>query len=78
MAVILGVPLKKTYEVDLVKPLKNLIASFYNTADNPEDYSEPLNELNKLRNNATWKTLDKHESSLEVIYRQVSSKFIIF
>uniref|UniRef100_T1JEE2 BRO1 domain-containing protein n=1 Tax=Strigamia maritima TaxID=126957 RepID=T1JEE2_STRMM len=69
MAGFIAVPLKKTSEVELVKPLKNLIASTYSTADNPEDYSEALNELNKLRMNATWRTLDKHESSLDIMYR---------
>lgn len=69
MATFLAVPLKKTYEIDLVKPLKHVISSSYNSADNPVDYSESLNELSKLRTTATWKTLDKHESALEVIYR---------
>ena len=33
MTELLSVPLKKTSEVDLVKPLKTLISSTYSTAD---------------------------------------------
>lgn len=68
MADILAVPLKKPSEVDVVKPLVNLIASTYSTADKPEDYGEQINEFSKLRNNAIWKAFEKYESSLEVIY----------
>lgn len=69
MADLLAVPLKKPSEVDLIKPLTNLIQSTYSTADKPEDYSEGINELNKLRNNAIWRAFEKYESSLEIIYR---------
>lgn len=65
----LSIPLKKASELDLVKPLKNFISVYYSTADEPVDCSEALSELNRLRVNATWRTLDKHESSLEVMYR---------
>lgn len=69
MSDLLSVPLKKPSEVDLAKPLKNLIQSRYSTADKPEDYSEAINEFSKLRNNAIWKAFEKYESSLEVVYR---------
>lgn len=69
MAVYLAVPLKKTSEVDLVKPLANVISTYYSTADEQSNYNEALTELNKLRMNATWRTLDKHESSLDIMYR---------
>jgi programmed cell death 6-interacting protein len=69
MAEVLAVPLKKPSDIDLVKPLKNLISSSYNTADKPEDYVEAINELNKLRNNAVWRVYEKYESSLEMVYR---------
>lgn len=62
-------PLKKPTDVDLIKPLKNLIDSNYSTADKPEDYTEQINELSKLRNAAVWRAFEKYESSLEVIYR---------
>lgn len=68
MAELISVPLKKPSEVDIVKPLKNLIQSRYSTADKPEDCSEAINEFSKLRNNAIWKAFEKYESSLEIIY----------
>ncbi|GLG92649.1 Programmed cell death 6-interacting protein [Gryllus bimaculatus] len=68
MADLLAVPLKKPSDVDVVKPLKNLIASTYSTADKPEDYSEQINDFFKLRTNAIWRAFEKYESSLEVIY----------
>jgi len=71
MADLISVPLKKPSEIDIVKPLKNLIAASYSTADKPEDYSEAINEFSKLRNNAVWRAFEKYESSLEVIYRFV-------
>lgn len=70
MAELLAVPLKKpSPDVEIVKPLVNLIASTYSTADKPEDYSEQINEFAKLRSNALLKVFEKYESSLEVIYR---------
>ncbi|KAF6206279.1 hypothetical protein GE061_017508 [Apolygus lucorum] len=69
MAELLSVPLKKPSEVDIVKPLQNLIASTYSTADKPEDYSEQILELSKLRTNAIWKAYEKNESSLDLIHR---------
>ncbi|GLV31978.1 ALG-2 interacting protein X [Carabus blaptoides fortunei] len=68
MAELIAIPLKKPSEVDIVKPLKNLIQSTYSTADKPEDYSDAINELSKLRNNAIWRAFEKYESSLELIY----------
>ncbi|XP_059054512.1 programmed cell death 6-interacting protein [Achroia grisella] len=66
MAELLFVPFKKSSDVDIVKPLKNLIQSTYNTGESNEDYSEALNELSRLRTNAIWKVFEK--SSLDVIY----------
>ncbi|KAI4457578.1 pcd6 interacting protein-related [Holotrichia oblita] len=68
MAELISIPLKKPSEVDLVKPLKHIIQSRYSTADKPEDYSDAINELAKLRTNGIWKAFEKYESSLEVIY----------
>ncbi|KAK3913615.1 Programmed cell death 6-interacting protein [Frankliniella fusca] len=68
MADFIAAPLKKPTEVDIVKPLKNLISASYSTADKPEDYSDAINELSKIRNNAVWRVFEKYESSLEVIY----------
>ena len=62
------VPLKRTVEVDFVKPLRSFIADTYTTC-NPDDYNQALTEFNKLRNNTIAKSVDKHESALEVLYR---------
>lgn len=69
MASFIALPLKKTSEIDLVKPLKSVFSSFCVAADEPVNYDESLNELNKLRMNSTWRTLDKHENSLDVMTR---------
>lgn len=69
MAEVVALPLKKPSDVDVVKPLVNLITSTFSTADNPEDYSSQIQEFSKLRNHAIWKAFEKYESSLEVIYR---------
>lgn len=71
MAELLSIPLKKPSEVEVTKPLKNIIQSRYSTADKPEDYSDAINEFAKLRHNGIWKAFEKYESSLEVIYRYV-------
>ncbi|BFZ06266.1 hypothetical protein BsWGS_09305 [Bradybaena similaris] len=68
MASLLAVPLKKTYELDFTKPLKTFIQNTFTQA-NPEDYNPALNELNKLRAAVITKSVDKHESALEVLYR---------
>ncbi|XP_041968836.1 programmed cell death 6-interacting protein isoform X2 [Aricia agestis] len=64
MADLLSVPYKKSSDVDISKPLLNLIQSTY--ADSSDDYSDAVNELHKLRTQAIWKLFEK--SSLEVIY----------
>lgn len=69
MADLLAVPLKKPSDIDVIKPLKNLIASVYSSSDKPVDYTEEINEFSKLRNTALWKAFEKYESSLEIIYR---------
>uniref|UniRef100_A0A2A4JVF1 BRO1 domain-containing protein n=1 Tax=Heliothis virescens TaxID=7102 RepID=A0A2A4JVF1_HELVI len=65
-AELLFVPFKKSSDVDIVKPLRNLINSTYNTGDHHEDYTEALNELSRLRANAIWKVFEK--TSLDIIY----------
>lgn len=68
MASYLAVPLKRTNEVDLVKPLRRFIENTYSSAQ-PDDYNNALSEFNKLRNSMMTKSVDKHESALEVLYR---------
>jgi programmed cell death 6-interacting protein len=72
MATFLAVPLKQTQEVELVKPLRSFIQNTFSQAD-PDDYNNALNEFSKLRNLMIAKSVDKHESALEVLYR-----FVIF
>lgn len=69
MTDLLSAPLKKSTDVDLVKPLKNIIAGIYSTADKPEDYSAAINETNKLRTQALSKTIDKSQPALDLLYR---------
>jgi programmed cell death 6-interacting protein len=67
MAELLSVPLKKSSDVDIIKPLKNLIQSTFNSGNDSEDYSDAINELSRMRTNAIWKVFEK--TSLDVIYR---------
>ena len=61
------VPVKKGYDVDLVKPLNKLIASYYSNCDNQIDLSQAIEELNRLRSSCVSKAIDyKHESALEL------------
>ena len=61
------VPVKKGYDVDLVKPLNKLIATYYSSSDNQVDVSQSIEELNRLRASCISKTIDyKHESALEL------------
>lgn len=68
MSEFISIPPKKPTDVDLVKPLKNIISSHYNTSDNPDSYNNAIEEFNKLRSQAIWKVYEKYESSLEVTY----------
>ena len=70
MAELIAVPLKKPTEVDFLKPMQNLIKMSYSTGTKAvKDYTDVIQELNKLRTNALWKAFEKYESSLEFIYR---------
>ena len=72
MATYLSVPCKKTWEVDLVKPLKTFISSTYGDSNEAEN-TKAIQDFNKLRSSVISKVADKHESSLEVLYRYVHS-----
>ncbi|XP_061903280.1 programmed cell death 6-interacting protein isoform X1 [Entelurus aequoreus] len=69
MATFISVPLKKSTEVDLVKPLAKYVTSSYPAGDEQADHIRAVEELNKLRRNALGRPLDKHESSLEILLR---------
>ncbi|CAH1241324.1 PDCD6IP [Branchiostoma lanceolatum] len=66
----LAVPLKKSSEVDLVKPLEKFIKNTYSgPGGTQDDFVPQLKELDKLRDSAACKTLDRHDSSLELIQK---------
>lgn len=65
---LLTIPLKKTNEVDLVKPLKNLIQSPNIKQSDSSQNIEKINSLNKQRNHAVFKVFEKNDAALEAIY----------
>lgn len=65
---LLTVPLKKTNEVDLVKPLKNLIQGSNVKQSDSSQNIEKINSLNKQRNHAVFKVFEKNDAALEAIY----------
>ncbi|XP_069551798.1 programmed cell death 6-interacting protein isoform X4 [Brachyistius frenatus] len=69
MATFISVPLKKSSEVDLVKPLSKFVTASYAGSEEQGEYIRAVEELNKLRKNALGRPLDKHESSLEIVLR---------
>ncbi|XP_029370553.1 programmed cell death 6-interacting protein isoform X7 [Echeneis naucrates] len=69
MATFISVPLKKSSEVDLVKPLSKFVTSSFPAGEEQGEYVRAVEELNKLRKNALGRPLDKHESSLEILLR---------
>lgn len=68
---LLTVPLKKTNEVDLVKPLKNLIQGSNIKQSDSLQNLEKINSLNKQRNHAVFKVFEKNDAALEAIYAWV-------
>ncbi|XP_041811804.1 programmed cell death 6-interacting protein isoform X2 [Chelmon rostratus] len=69
MATFISAPLKKSSDVDLVKPLSKFVTATYPAGEEQGEYIRAVEELNKLRRNALMRTLDKHESSLEILLR---------
>nr|XP_020462568.1 programmed cell death 6-interacting protein isoform X2 [Monopterus albus] len=69
MAAFISVPLKKSSEVDLVKPLSKFVTATYTAGEEQGEYVRAVEELNKLRRNAVGRPLDKHDSSLEILLR---------
>ena len=70
MEYLLLIPLKKGYEIDLVKYLKVAISAQYGNVD--DKIKENLETLNRQRNHATSKTLDtRQEHSLELLQKYV-------
>ncbi|XP_048881865.1 programmed cell death 6-interacting protein-like [Brienomyrus brachyistius] len=69
MAAFISVPLKKSSEVDLVKPLSKYIAHTYAPGEERTQHLRAVEELDGLRISAVCRQLDKREGSLEVLYR---------
>ena len=66
MSSFIFIPAKKGYELDILKPLNDLIASYYSSSDQSVDLSGAIEQLSRLRNACVSKTIDlKHESTLE-------------
>jgi programmed cell death 6-interacting protein len=51
----IAIPLKKTSEIDLVKPIKQLISTYYN---GDESYNDSIEQLDRLRKEATSKGIE--------------------
>ncbi|XP_067888357.1 programmed cell death 6-interacting protein isoform X1 [Heterodontus francisci] len=64
-----SVPLKKSSEVDMVKPLSKFIHATYPSGDMQAEYIRAAEDLNNLRKSAVGRPLDKHDSSLEILLR---------
>uniref|UniRef100_A0AAZ3QDW1 Programmed cell death 6-interacting protein n=1 Tax=Oncorhynchus tshawytscha TaxID=74940 RepID=A0AAZ3QDW1_ONCTS len=63
MATFISVPLKKSSEVELVKPLSKFVTATYPTGEDQAEYIRSVEELNKLRKSALGRPLDKHEKN---------------
>ncbi|GMT17146.1 hypothetical protein PFISCL1PPCAC_8443 [Pristionchus fissidentatus] len=64
------IPLKKTSEVDLIKPFTTYINTVYETKeDDKAEIEDAVQELNKLRTKACCQPLDKHQSGLDLLTR---------
>ena len=79
MTMFISVAPKKASEVDLIKPLKNLIASYYSTSDEPVNLDDSIDKLNRLRIQCTNKTLDyKHEGAIDLLEKWVQRQSMLF
>ena len=70
MEYLILIPLKKAYDIDLVKYLKVAVTAQYGNLD--DKIKENLETLNRMRTNATSKTIDtRQEHSLEILEKLV-------
>ncbi len=56
------VPLKKTSDIDISKPLRNLVKSNYSSSDAPVNVDDKTRELQKLRQ-AAIRTSERGEAA---------------
>jgi len=68
---ILVVPLKRTSDIDITRPIKTWINSAFNSNERPQDLSNALAELQKLRQKSV-KSNDMNEVGLTAIGTLVS------
>ncbi|XP_053683784.1 programmed cell death 6-interacting protein [Sabethes cyaneus] len=70
MTELLSVPLKKPVDIDIVKPLNNVIKSSYSNLKHDKllEIEDAIEKFSQQRNTAIWKVYEKYESSLEVVY----------
>ncbi|CAG2104677.1 unnamed protein product [Medioppia subpectinata] len=70
MVSLIAIPLKRSYDVDLVKPIREVIANHSSNADELNELKDNLLSLNKMRANCISKSLDvKSETSLELLQK---------
>ncbi|XP_013400625.1 programmed cell death 6-interacting protein [Lingula anatina] len=68
MANFIAVPMKKCWEVEMAGPLRGFIQTTYPDY-NIEDFNQALKDFDRLRSQMISKSMDRHESALDVLYR---------
>jgi len=68
MSAFIQVPMKKTWDVDVTRPIYAFMMDAY-TDLQPSDYRVPIGEFHKLRSNFVAKLSDKSEATLDLMYR---------
>jgi len=68
MSTFIQVPVKKTFDVDLTRPIYAFMMDAY-TDLQPRDFTAPIGEFNKLRYNFVAILSGKSEAVLDVMYR---------
>ena len=66
--VFISVPLKKSDVVDVSEPIEKFFATTLGTSFTDENRSA-VEEFAKMRKSAVFRTLDRHESSLELLFK---------
>ncbi|XP_028905462.1 programmed cell death 6-interacting protein isoform X1 [Ornithorhynchus anatinus] len=69
MATFISVQLKKTWEVDLAKPLVKFLQQTYPAGDQQAQSCRAAEELSRLRRAALGRHLDKHDAALDTLLR---------
>jgi programmed cell death 6-interacting protein len=64
----LGVPCKKGYDVDLIRPLNKFIEETYGS-EQAASHKQSLDDFQNMRNKVLTKLNDRHESAIEILNR---------